>query len=383
MGDLLTTLVTVQVFLLIYAGYIASKLSSDIIKLREITVFRALIGAFAFYMAASCVWTLQEYEAINMPYNAFFALCFCSLLGISSCAYLFFLSTMLRVEPTLLEKRGAIAVLSLPVGIILCCLVVNLFNRMIYDITPDKHIVYNRVYIIIPLLSSLYLVGILIVAVIQSLHARNHSRRKQAITLALSIIFVMICVVIDDRLKRTTILPPALFGAIFFVFVNMQESSIYSDALTGMNNRRKAGEFLESQMDTLSKDNPMMLYMADLNRFKQINDNFGHSEGDQALVLCAYAIKSSLGQFKAFAARYGGDEFIFSFRPAQLPDDLARPEAIIETIQARLSQLCKDAGKPYALSLSAGWYRCESPAQSLAECVRQADEMLYIRKASL
>ena len=47
-----------------------------------------------------------------------------------------------------------------------------------------------------------------------------------------------------------------------------------------------------------------------MNDFKNINDNFGHNEGDRALIVAATALKQVANKVKGFTARIGGDEFI-------------------------------------------------------------------------
>ena len=294
--------------------------------------------------------------------------------------YLFFSFTMLQLEPELSEKRWFRLVSQAPMGIIGACMLANFFNNMVFTITPDEHIIFNRWYPVLPVMIVLYLLVILGVSLLRSWQSRLPSQRKQYMTLAVSVLFIFLCVAIDDRLKNTTILPMAIFAAIFFVFINMQESNIYSDALTHMNNRRKADEYMASQLDRVSEADPLLLYMLDVNDFKHINDAFGHAEGDRALMLVATAVKMAAARYKGFAARYGGDEFILAVHPALLGKGFD-PEAPIRDMQAHSEETCRAEGRRYTVTISAGWARCTRPRMLLTDCVKQADEMLYERKA--
>ena len=380
MNDLLTTHTLLHVFFFLFAVHIGLKLSTDIVREREVVKFRHLILAFLIYITASCLWTLREYEGIALPWSVFYGICFCSLFSVTINGYLFFSFTMLQLEPELSEKRWFRLVSQVPMGIIGACMLANFFNNMVFTITPDEHIIFNRWYPVLPVMIVLYLLVILGVSLLKSWQSRLLSQRKQYMTLAVSVLFIFLCVAIDDRLKDTTILPMAIFAAIFFVFINMQESNIYSDALTHMNNRRKADEYMASQLDRVSEADPLLLYMLDVNDFKHINDAFGHAEGDRALMLVATAVKMAAARYKGFAARYGGDEFILAVHPALLGKGFD-PEAPIRDMQAHSEETCRAEGRRYTVTISAGWARCTRPRMLLTDCVKQADEMLYERKA--
>ena len=85
----------------------------------------------------------------------------------------------------------------------------------------------------------------------------------------------------------------------------------YRDPLTGVYNRRFFDERLKQELDRLrrSSHGSIALMFLDLNRFKQLNDTYGHMAGDRVLRSVAKAIHSKLRSYDVLA-RYGGDEFI-------------------------------------------------------------------------
>ena len=161
----------------------------------------------------------------------------------------------------------------------------------------------------------------------------------------------------------------------------MQESNINSDTLTGMNNRRKADEYLSEQLTHVSATHPLYLYLGDLNSFKKINDTYGHIEGDEALICCSRALKRTIGKYSGFAARFGGDEFLMAWQPAKTAFSDPDPEALIRDLSALLTELSQD--KPYQLAMTVGYVECTDPSVSLSDRIKQADQMLYERKAKL
>lgn len=170
----------------------------------------------------------------------------------------------------------------------------------------------------------------------------------------------------------------AIFGSILTIFINLQESGIYGDVLTGMNNRRKANEYLGDQLLNVTEKNPLYVYMCDINYFKTINDTQGHAEGDRALIMTALVLKKTISKFQGFAARYGGDEFILGWRPNErYPDD---PQLLAKEIQESLKEICKKENKPYEITVSIGYARCENNKEFLSDCIKRADADLYVRK---
>jgi len=81
-----------------------------------------------------------------------------------------------------------------------------------------------------------------------------------------------------------------------------------TDPLTGLLNRRKFEEVLESEVTRARRHGPLALLVIDLNLFKQVNDRYGHPAGDEVLKSVAGLLKSCCRQTDA-CARIGGDEF--------------------------------------------------------------------------
>lgn len=90
--------------------------------------------------------------------------------------------------------------------------------------------------------------------------------------------------------------------------MKIQETRITIDMLTQINNRTKMMQYLEGKMNSNSKY-PLCCIMLDVNHFKEINDTYGHLEGDYALMSIAKVLKASCSCFPCLLARFGGDEF--------------------------------------------------------------------------
>ena len=96
---------------------------------------------------------------------------------------------------------------------------------------------------------------------------------------------------VDVLVPDMPVMSPAMLISIMLVLRQLQDSRISTDALTGLNNRRRADAYLEENLPRATADAPLCLYVMDMNRFKAINDTYGHLEGDRALKTMADALR--------------------------------------------------------------------------------------------
>lgn len=146
------------------------------------------------------------------------------------------------------------------------------------------------------------------------------------------------------------------------------------DVLTGLYNRRAFEARGESEVaHALGKERPLTLLLVDADRFKLINDVWGHAAGDKALCAIADALRANL-RAQDTVTRLGGDEF------AVLAPGLNKEGA--ERLARRLEEAV--AAYPFAypvsLSVSIGFVMQESCHDSLSHLLLAADEALYDQK---
>ena len=147
-----------------------------------------------------------------------------------------------------------------------------------------------------------------------------------------------------------------------------------SDALTGSLNRRG---FMEKavQMNRENAGKEIVILFADLDHLKEINDSFGHIEGDFAIRRCAEVLKSAVGD-SGVTGRIGGDEFC-----AMLPGNAGDGQRIREQVRRECDGFNSDSDKAYYVELSIGYHviRCGSDLV-ISDVLKDADEALYEEK---
>lgn len=154
---------------------------------------------------------------------------------------------------------------------------------------------------------------------------------------------------------------------------------IFEDELTGLHNRRFLHSYIEHKVHWDSEDSfPLSLLIMDLDRFKGINDNYGHDSGDEALVFVAELLKEVAGEI-GYPIRFGGDEFMVLLPKTDLDDAVQLAHRLSQLTKERPLQLANGKGE-LSISLSIGVAAARSDATTGNELIRIADTALYTSK---
>jgi len=168
----------------------------------------------------------------------------------------------------------------------------------------------------------------------------------------------------------------AIRSAVKRSLLERELSIALTDDLTGLHNRRGFVNLATHQLKMARRgSHGMLLFFADVNNLKEINDTYGHREGDLALIRAADALAETFRD-SDILARFGGDEFaILALETSSEDRDviLARLEESLSKSNARESR--------YSVSLSVGIARFD-PLQPilLDELIVKADQAMYDHK---
>jgi len=150
------------------------------------------------------------------------------------------------------------------------------------------------------------------------------------------------------------------------------------DALTGLFNRRHFQEALSIEMErTQRSPSPTSLILIDIDRFKRINDTYGHTAGDQVLRQVAGRLGHGLRQPDT-ACRYGGEEFTIL-----LPNsDASSASKVAERLRADIGTLSTmESGEPLSITVSLGVVTIPAGEQWDSDTlIKRADQALYTAK---
>jgi diguanylate cyclase (GGDEF)-like protein len=146
------------------------------------------------------------------------------------------------------------------------------------------------------------------------------------------------------------------------------------DPLTGIPNRRSFFERLEIEKSRAKRyDHPLTLAYIDLDNFKQVNDRFGHSTGDNLLSLVAHVIREGLRSTDS-VARLGGDEFAVLLSETNSAAATSAADKLRSSLNAAMKQ------HNWSVTFSIGVVTFQPPPESVQEMITAADRAMYAEK---
>lgn len=248
-------------------------------------------------------------------------------------------------------------------------LIVNLFIPIIFYV--DKYNVYHRSsgYFIY---TSYYIV-LLLYGLLFYIVKRYKSGKLKMFPVWAFMIPAVTGMVIQLLYYGVSTITPFVTVSLSCIFISLQNEFVFYDKLTGLYNRF----FLDIFEEQLSKNSRQQytIMMLDLNEFKKINDIYGHSMGDQALINTAHIFKSIVGE-RGQVIRYAGDEFIIILNTQE--------DKTIKNIIAQINQSLVDFSKrediPYKLSASIGYSKIDDSEVARDEFMEEIDQLMYKEK---
>ena len=191
-------------------------------------------------------------------------------------------------------------------------LLVNLFSGFLFYIDSDG--VYHRgtFFILTYVLSYSYVIFICVRALYNISKNKTGSDKKQLIRITLFPIAPGLAGALQFINPRIPVACGVLSITTLLLYLNWVDRLISLDPLTGLNNRKQLLHFYEHTNKANSDNGGLYLLLIDADRFKHINDTYGHLQGDKALKNIAEAMKRACKGLpkRANIARYGGDEFV-------------------------------------------------------------------------
>lgn len=150
------------------------------------------------------------------------------------------------------------------------------------------------------------------------------------------------------------------------------------DALTGLHNRQVFNDRVKYEIDRADRyHRSLSAFLLDIDFFKKVNDNYGHSAGDDVLKGFAELLLSSL-RGSDFIARYGGEEFTVLLPETDLEMAMSRADALRKAIETH--QFILGDGRSLKMTSSIGVAAYPDNAKSADDLLKAADRAMYEAK---
>ena len=244
-------------------------------------------------------------------------------------------------------------------------LVINIFYPLLFSVSDGR---YQRgfAYIIFLIFAAFYILDSLYLYVKRV--KKNGSLKLFPVHIFL--IPVILGVVIQAFFVEISITWTSIAISVAGIMTALKNEIIFTDCLTGLYNRMYL-EFLHKRACN-KKDCWVSGIMIDLNGFKQINDNYGHAEGDLALCIVADLLRKSFSEY-GVVTRYAGDEFVIMLNTTD--DQLI--QKIIKSAKKNFVTENEKNDKPYQLSASMGYAITNLSNETIDDFMNRIDEQMY------
>jgi len=238
----------------------------------------------------------------------------------------------------------------------------------------DSENVYHRgPYFLIPIFITVILIFASLAIILSNYKKMN---KNCWLSLILCTLPTFISIIFQVRFHGVSLILNSVVLPLLALLLTIQNHNIYTDYLTGVNNRKKLDSYLKERINLCNKEKSFSAILIDINNFKEINDNYGHKMGDDALETAAKLLKSCIRE-SDFIARYGGDEFCVVLDVSNKKD----LEALVCRINKCLEEYNKCGAHLYKLEFSMGYAVYDYKTHKcVEEFLHQIDMLMYENK---
>mgnify|MGYP003815658563 CR=1 FL=1 len=272
----------------------------------SMVAFRSLVLSVIAMLLLDIVWMLLQGDPTpeRITVNTWFNVLYMTMCGVNNYLWLYYLETYLGVGGR--EERHFRYAWAAP-AVILAAMFVSVWTGWMFSVDSGniyRHGPYYAVVLIALYLDPLVGAFKLMYSMRSEEDGSVRSEKRTLLAVTVLTLFSAVFGILFNDLPCTF---PCVSLGVFLMYNNLQEHSISTDSLTGINNRLCFDRWLGKLAK--EKDARFFLFLIDIDDFKRINDSCGHYEGDRAIQKTAELLNASVRNTGCFLARYGGDEF--------------------------------------------------------------------------
>lgn len=322
---------------------------------------------FLWEMSAGGYLLLSRSAAVLV--NTMYFICY----ALSFCCWFLYIESISESKIFKRKKRAYIAFL--PQAVLVILLAASVFTGCVFSIDENLNYTRGPLFFMQVVLSYGYIAAAVIRILYDAIGRKNKLVWDNIIFAAVFAGPIISASTLQAFFPKLPIACLGIVLAFMNVYVYSLKVHVSVDMLTGIANRHKLMNELEDKISSLKKDEKLYFLFLDIDSFKQINDAFGHHEGDNALKSVATVLKTLCKTTGGFCARYGGDEFAV-IQVMKKSGDIKRIKKNIYDSVEKIT----DKNSAYSLSVSIGCAQHTSETESVQELISCADSNMYSKK---
>lgn len=339
--------------------------------------FRALIGVNMATMICDLIQVM--FDSTMFSYSNFIENLSIFLYFIlhGTVAFIFVLYVDYELYPDTERFKKRIRFYSIPVIINLVLSILSFWNGCYFIINENNSYVRGTVFygpVLISCIYMLYVLYMLIMYKKKKMIVDQTMQKELYIRLILFPVVTCIGALLQMIIPGIVWIYSATTLAILINYTTVQNGYMARDHLTGLYNRGQLENFMNYQLKNLKKGNYFFLILIDMDKFKEINDTYGHVVGDDALINAAKLLRGNCKRKADYVARLGGDEFVIIGQC----EEIATVDTIINRMHGVVDRFNKENGKPYKIKFSAGYTVYDGTGHATLDMlISDADHKMY------
>ncbi len=338
-----------------------------------------LIIVLILYFAAEIFWALVDGGVLEQTRELLYLSNTFTYILISIVAYSWFVVSELLQRDKFIEDPKNRLLLAVPVAAYSILCASAYWTGLIFFIDENGHLVNGKFYVFLVVFPFGYLIAASVKAFLRYANKDRYAERGIYLMIGIFPLAPLILGILQSIYWRIPLLCYGAVLAVFYVYTTTIDNLISIDPLTQTNNRNQMYRYLVQKMRKEEDGMGLFLIIVDIDRLRNINDSYGRTEGDRALIRVSSAIKDACQgpRSRMFVSRYGGDEFVIIAEMAY------RAEAVwlSEQIRSNIKRATNIDGVSYDVTVSIGISQYDFLAPvSLQAFIARADSDLYQNK---
>lgn len=327
-----------------------------------------------FDTVRTCIYQYEDYKFSHLAGTAVSALCLiCFITAIFFC-FLY----MEKAQDSIIMK-GKYRKTTIAVSSALLCFFI-LF-ALLYEVNayvsgrPDTE--HGFLFFIQLFIAFIYIIIPAFGAALKSFKEKHFADKGKLMSICSFALYPVCCILFHHIIDVSVIAVPMFTLSYLFVFIETERRMISVDPVTGLDNRRRIVDYLSAKKKTLDYNEKLCFIITDIDSFKNINDSYGHNEGDNALLIISSVLKDFCRKNDCFCGRYGGDEFVI-IRVMNINESVL---PLLDKLKKQVYEKCRSRGLEYKIELSFGCSEYSVGCVSgISEIIQRADLDMYMEK---
>ena len=338
-----------------------------------------LVVTLMLYYLAEIFWALVDGNVVSSEPTMLYLSNIFTYILISVAAYYWYIISEALQRDKLIENTVLRRLLATPVLVSTLLVVTAYKTGLVFYVDENGKLVNGSFYVILVIVPFAYLIASSVKAFSRFANKDRYVDRNIYFMIGVFPFAPIILGAMQAIYWRVPFLCYGTVAAVYYVYLTTQDNLISIDPLTQTNNRNQLYKYLVQKMRQEEQGMSLFLLMVDVDRLRDINEAYGHAEGDRALNRVARAIKDACqgSRSRMFVSRYGADEFVVVAEMAY------RAEAawLADQIKNEVKRATNIDAAPYDIHVSVGiaQYDYQAPV-TIQAFIARADSDLYQNK---